>query len=118
MSESADSNISHDCFIEKRHDLEMMARGVEGGVGRNDRDWCTEADECALRPYTAMVRIAALLSTYPSSKSVASYAKLILDCTERHDKSLDEIYAAGEQKKFLGLFQRLEELYKSTDFQS
>ena len=110
--------LSHDLFIEKRHDLERMARGVEGGVERNSGDWCTEPDECALRPYTAMVRIAALLSTYPSSKHTASYAKLILDCTEESDKSLDEIYAAGEQEHFLALFQRLDDLYKSTDSQA
>jgi len=54
---------------------------------------------------------------YPSAKNVASYAIFILDCTEKSDKSLDEIYHTGEREKFLGLFRRLEELYQSTDFQ-
>lgn len=117
MDESPGSSVNHDCFIGKRHDLERMARGVGGSVGPGAGDWCTDPNQCSLRPYTAMARIAVRLSMYPSAKNVASYAIFILDCTEKSDKSLDEIYHTGEREKFLGLFRRLEELYQSTDFQ-
>ena len=117
MSESPVSSASHDCFINKSERLEIMARSVEGSVDRDLGGWETYADDCRLRPYTAMARIAAYLCMYPSTKSIASYAIFILDCTRKPDKSLDEIYDAGKQKDFLDLFQRLEELYQSTNFQ-
>lgn len=105
-----DVNCSHDLFIGRRHELERMARGVEGGVERGCGGWETNADECQQRPYTAMARIAAYLSMYPVL-SAASYANFILNCTEEADKSLDAIYEAGEQNKFLELFHQLEDLY-------
>ena len=112
----SDLNLSRDLFVEKRHDLERIAREVEGNVGRNEGDWGTDSDACMLRPYTAMVRIASYLSMY-GGLSTASYAAFILECTKEPDESLDEIYSAGKQEKFLDLFQHLKTLYDRTSFQ-
>lgn len=95
-------------FLNTRHTLEYLARSVEGGIGRGEGGWETNADFCRLHPYAAMLKIATLLQS-PNGVVDGEIDEFTLECAKHCDASLDKLFERGEQEPFVAMLGTLKE---------